>query len=474
MKAVTGMRLLRSMMAAAVIGSLSGVAPVRADTLADALVGAYVSSGLIEQNRALLRAADEDVAGATALLRPILNWSADMTRDFGDTRTDTIVQTQGIESTTASINVTLDMLLWDAGASRLGVDVAKETVLATRQNLVAVEQQVLFRAVQAFMNLRAAIEFVEVRQNNLRLLSEELRAAQDRFEVGEVTRTDVALAEAAQAEARSGLAQAQGNLISAREEYRNATGLEPGRVDVPPSTPRVDSNVDAAKAVALRLHPNILAAQHQVAAAELAILRAKAQIAPSLRAGGRLGYSERTDSSDAFTRSGSIGLELGGPIYQGGALASNVRRAMAVRDSERANLYTVQRDISQNVGAAYAELAAARASLASAEQGIEASNIAFEGVREEATLGARTTLDVLNAEQDLLDAVNTRIEVQTQLYVAAYGVLSATGQLTARDLGLNVPQYDPAAYYNLAKDAPVSKSRQGKQLDRVLERLQRQ
>ncbi|MDW4497123.1 TolC family outer membrane protein [Sulfitobacter sp. D35] len=472
MKAVTRGRGLRRTVTAVLFGTLAAWTPVRADTLADALVGAYINSGLLDQNRALLRAADEDVAGATALLRPILNWSADLTRDFGDTLTSNDFQTRGLEATTAAINLTLDMLLWDNGATRLGVDVAKETVLATRQNLVSVEQQVLFRAVQAFMDLRAAIEFVDVRQNNLRLLTEELRAAQDRFEVGEVTRTDVALAEAAQAQARSGLAQAQGNLISAREEYRNAVGREPGRVEVPPSIPNLEGNVEAAKAGALRVHPNIRAAQHQVAAAELAILRAKAQISPSLRGGGRLGYSERVDS-DAFTRGGSIGLNLSGPIYQGGALASNVRRAMALRDSERANLYTVQLDVAQNVGTAYAELAAARASVAAAERGIEASTIAFEGVREEATLGARTTLDVLNAEQDLLDAVNTRIEVQTQLYVAAYGVLAATGQLTVRDLRLNLPQYDPAAYYNLAKDAPVRKSKHGQALDRVLESLQK-
>ncbi|TMM55177.1 TolC family outer membrane protein [Sulfitobacter sabulilitoris] len=444
-----------------------------AETLADALVGAYTTSGLLDQNRALLRAADEDVATAVSALRPILSWSGDVTRTFGNSLgSNTFGAKRSIGNTSVSAGLLAQLLLWDSGAASLGIGVAKESVLATRQTLISIEQQVLLRAVSAFMSVRSASEFVALRQNNLRLLTEELRAARDRFEVGEVTRTDVALAEARQAEARSGLATARGNLLQAQEEYKNVVGRRPGRLVPPPSLPRVERNVNTAKALAVRTHPDLRAAQHQVAASELAILRAKAQTKPVLRATGSLGVTE-SFNSDAYTRSGTIGLEVSGPIYQGGALSSGVRRQMAQRDAQRANLYLVRNTIEQNVGNSFAQLDAVRASLSASDERIRAARIAFRGIREEATLGARTTLDVLDAEQELLDAEAARISAQADLYVAAYSILSSMGLLTTQNLALGVQQYDPAAYYNIVKSAPTGRSKQGQKLDRVLRALQK-
>ena len=177
-----------------------------AETLADALVGAYEHSGLLNQNRALLRAADEDVATAKSTLKPVLQWAAGLTQSFGTTRSSSLLPAQSTESLKASISLIGELLLYDFGASAYRVEAAKETVLATRQALVNLEQQVLLRAVAAYMGVIEASETVELRNNNLRLLTQELRAARDRFDVGEVTRTDVALAEAQLADARSGLA----------------------------------------------------------------------------------------------------------------------------------------------------------------------------------------------------------------------------------------------------------------------------
>jgi outer membrane protein len=241
----------------------------------------------------------------------------------------------------------------------------------------------------------------------------------------------------------------------------------------PPPLPTLNASLETARSLALQTHPDLLAAQHQVAAAELAILQAEAARNPQLSAVTRLGIDENLGSSE-FTRSGTIGIELTGPIYQGGAIDSSVRLAMALRDAQRGNLLEVQRTVSQNVGNAYAQLAAQRASLAASEERIEASRIAFQGVREEASLGARTTLDVLDAEQDLLDAETSRISDEANLYVAAFEVLQATGRLTSEQLNLGVQTYDPAAYYNLVKDAPIARSKQGQQLDRVLKSLQKQ
>ncbi len=458
--------------AATILVAATTVVPrAQAETLADALVGAYSHSGLLDQNRALLRAADEDVATAAAALKPILNYSADITRSFGE-RLQTGPTVFNLGGTSASASIIASLLLYDFGASSNRVEATKETVLATRQQLISIEQQVLLRAVAAFMSVRSASEFVALRENNLRLLIQELRAARDRFEVGEVTRTDVALAEARLAEARSGLATAQGNLLQAIEEYRNVVGRAPGRLINPPRLPRIEANVDTAKALAVRTHPDLRAVQHQVAAAELNIMAAKASVNPSISATGALSITESFDSSN-YTRSGSVGVELSGPIYQGGAISSQVRRAIAQRDAQRGALHIVRNNVVANVGSAYADLAAQRASLEASEGRIRAARIAFRGVREEATLGARTTLDVLDAEQELLDAEAARISAQANLYVAAYQVLQTTGRLTAQDLRLPVQQYDPSAYYNLVKDAPTARSEQGRKLDRVLKSLQK-
>src|SRR6056297_2078804 len=441
----------------------------RAETLADTLVSAYKNSGLLEQNRALLRAADEDVAQIVSELRPILNWSADMTSSFGRTQSSGFPE-RSISSDDFTVGLSLDLLLYDFGRTNLRVQAAKETVLATRETLRSIEQQVLLRAVTAYMNVRRTSELVSVRKNNLSLLREEFRAAQDRFEVGEVTRTDVALAEAQLASARSGLASAQGDLNQAIEEFRRAVGRAPGKLRTPNRLPELSGDVGAAKSVALRNHPDMLKAQFEVAAADLTVTAAEAAMKPTVNLTTRLSAGEELGGSD-FDRQGSVGVSVSGPIYQGGRLSSAVRQAVAQSDARRGALHTASLEVARDVGNAYARLRAARASRLAGQEQVRAARVAFQGVSEEARLGARTTLDVLDAEQDLLDAQAGLIASETDLFIAAYEVLATIGQLTVKDLRLSVKTYDPAAYYDLVKDAPVPVSPQGKKLDRVLRAL---
>lgn len=460
---------LRAIAVCAVAGMWLGTPQTaRAETLADALASAYNHSGLLEQNRALLRAADEDVAIAVAALRPIINWSADITRSFG--RTNTQQGAVGIRQTDVNLGISASLLLYDFGRTEFQIDAAKETVLATRDALVSVEQQVLLRAVRAYMNVRRNGRFVSLRENNLRLIRQELRAAKDRFEVGEVTRTDVALAEARLAAARSGLALAQGDLLQSIEEFRAAVGRKPGTLKAPRRAPNLSGNVDAAKSIAVRKHPDMLKAQRDIAAAELNMNAAAAAKKPTVNLVGRLGAGEEVYGDD-FNRTGSVGVQITGPIYQGGALTATKRKAQAQRDGLRARLHIVRHQVMQDVGNAYAQLRASRAGVAASQQEVRAARVAFRGVREEAKLGARTTLDVLDAEQDLLDAEANLISAEADVLIASYAVLASIGELTAKDLRLNVQTYDPEAYYNLVKDAPIEGSKQGKQLDRVLKAL---
>lgn len=445
--------------------------PSWAQTLSETLVTAYTESGLLDQNRALLRAADEDAAIALARVRPILNWTSDLTYTNGTVNNG--IRISNLNQTDFNIGITASLLLYDFGRTRFQIDAARETILATRSALISVEQQVLLRAVQAHVNVRRNQRFVALRENNLRLLEQELRAAQDRFEVGEVTRTDVAQAEASLAGAQSGLAASQGDLLQAIEEYRSAVGRSPGNLQRVSNLPNLSGDVPGAKAVAVRKHPDILRAQHDIAAAELNILAADAAMKPTFSLEGRIAGSDELDDP-SFSRTGSIGVNVGGPIYQGGALSATKRRAMALRDSLRAQLHLVQLQVQQNVGNAYAALEAARAGVGASEEQVRAARVAFQGVREEATLGARTTLDVLDSEQDLLDAEANLISAQADVTIAAFTVLATMGELTAKDLRLNVQTYDPVAYFNLVKNAPVAKSAQGRQLDKVLEALGKQ
>lgn len=456
--------------AATLMIGLAIAAGARAETLADAMIGAYNTSGLLEQNRAVLRAADENVAQAVSALRPVISWSADASRQFGTSLSATTGAVSSVVSNTMSASLQAQLTIFDNGQSKLAIESAKEAVLATRQQLVSVEQQVLLSAVEAFMEVRRAIETVALRQNNVRLITQELRAARERFEVGEVTRTDTSLAEARLAAARSELAAAEGTLIIAQEQYLAIVGRRPGNLQSPGSLPAIPGSVDTGKSIAMREHPQIKSVQHQVAAAERNILRAEAAMKPTVRVTGSLSVSEGIHA-ERYTRSGSVGIEAAGPIYQGGRLTAVLRQTMADRDAVRGQLHQVIDQVSQNVGNAYAQLRIAQASLESSDRQVRAATVAFQGVREEAALGARTTLDVLNAEQELLNARSARISAQVDQSIAAYRVLSTLGRLTATDLRLNVQQYDPISYYNLVKDAPIQKSQQGQQLDRVLKSL---
>jgi len=434
--------------------------PAAAETLGDALIAAYRNSNLLEQNRAVLRAADEDAAQAVATLRPVIAATAQATRrepaQFGQ------------DNLTSQIALTAEITLYAGGQNRLATDAARESVLATREALIDVEQQVLLGAVQAFMEVIRAGEFVALRDNNIRVVSEQLQAARDRFEVGEVTRTDVSLAEARLALARANLAVAQGDLQVAREAYRAATGRFPGALQAPARLPATAASLAAAKAIATERHPRIREAQRLVTVSELNIARAQGGLLPSVGLSAQV--ARDSDGEDAS----SISLSARQTIYAGGRLSSVLRQAEAGRDRARAGLLQTAVLIEQGVGEAWASALVTSAQIAAGQEQVRAAQLAFEGVREEAALGARTTLDVLDAEQELLDARANLIQAQTQRAVASYRLLSAMGLLTADQLRLGIPTYDPAAYYNAVRGAPVTRvSPQGERLDHVLRSLGR-
>ncbi len=455
------MRILQKAMIVVVLGIAA--APLRAETLADALVAAYKNSNLLEQNRALLRAADEDAAVALAQTRPVISFALQSSYQYSDNR-NFLGQNVTNESLTTQAAITADISIYDFGRNKLAIEAAKETVLATRDALVAVEQNVLLTAVQAYVNVRLANDIVGLRQSNVRLLNEELQAARDRFEVGEITRTDVALAQSRLAAARANLTSAQGDVNIAREAYKAAVGAYPGRLAALPRSPGTAKSLDAARSVAVRTHPSLLQAQRQVTVAELNVLRARADTRPRLTARASTGLVEGGQANNSVT------LSLNQTLYAGGQLAALQRRALASSEAQRSSLLQTKLSIEQNVGNSWSNLQVAQANIFATDEQIRAAQIAFDGFREEAKLGARTTLDVLDAEQSLLDARVSRASAEATRYLGVYSLLSTMGLLTVDHLKLSVQTYDPAAYYNSVKGAPI-RSIQGDKLDRILKSL---
>jgi len=457
------MRKFWGVLAVGVIGFAAPAA--QAETLADALIAAYRNSNLLEQNQAVLRAADEDVAQAVAALRPVLEYSAGSQWTRSGVDSGFATRSTGIDFV---VNLSASLTLLDFGRNRLGIAIAEESVRAARQSLIGVEQNVLLSAVRAYVDVSLQGSIVALRESNARLITRELRATSDRFDVGEVTRTDVALAAAALAQARSALAAAQGALNVARDNYKATTGKYPGRLAARPRLPATASSIDAARDVALRSHPDILQLQHQVKAADLQVELARAQVLPRVTGGLTFSESSNVDTGGIDNQSASINLRQ--TIYSGGQLASVQRKAMALKDRQRAGLNQAVVLVDQAVGQAWSSIAVSRASIAAGDEQVRAAQVAFDGVREEAALGARTTLDVLDAEQRLLDAKVGQIEAEANLYVGVYQLLSAMGLLTADHLNLGVPIYDVDSYYRAVRNAPAH-SPQGAKLDRILKSI---
>ena len=426
------------------------------DTLTGAMVSAYNTSGLLEQNRAVLRAADEDVATAASQLAPVVSWASSVSNSGSESSS---------YDTSGSVSISADYTIYDGGKSSLGLEAAKFSVLATRSKLVGIEQNVLFEAVTAYLGVIRETENVSLRENNLSVIREELRAANDRFEVGEITKTDVALAEARLAASNSALAVAKGSYEKAVASYVSAIGEKPGSLEYPNFIPEVPNSLESAIAIALTEHPSIDELKNLIKVSEI-----NSKIA-DLSTGFTISLESSVSLDEEGETSGSLSISASGPIFSGGKLYSSSRKKIALQEQVLARLYSSKISIEQNVTNAFSSLQVAQAAKSAAEEQIRATEVALKGVKEEAILGARTTLDVLNAEKDLLDARMQLISAKVDQNLSLYQLLLQIGRLTADYLSLPVLQYDVKKYYDLVKSSPASKTKSGRELETILKSL---
>lgn len=420
-----------------------------AETLADALVKAYQTSPVLQSSRAALRATDESLPQATAAkkVQSQLSASANLQSTTQDDFTD-VPDYYGVA-------LEASLLVYDHGQTKAAVESARMSIAAARSDLLNVEQQVLFSAVSAYMDVRQAQEFLGIAQNDVGVLEEQLRAVNNRFDVGEVTRTDVSLTEADLQQSRATLADAEGNLQTARQAYLAAVGVLPSNLEPPPPPPALSRTAKEAETVAMRTNPAIISAQFAERGAIADFDRALAAKGPSVSFNGSVGYqgNQRISTSGDMTVA-NIGITGSIPLTTGGNLDSVVRQAQQIVEQRKSQLQDAGRNVIQQVNAAWIQRDVATATILANERQLEASRIAYEGVVEEARLGARSTIDVLDANQTRLQASAEVVRSKRNEYVAQYAILQAMGLLTADHLKLGVQSYDPNIYFDQVRNGP--------------------
>jgi outer membrane protein len=426
-------------------------------TLAEALAATYANQPALQAERAKLRATDEGVPTALAGWRPTVVLAG--TAGYGDGDSQVYSPTLHYTTSTQSdrligtAQATVTQNLYTGGRTQANVNKAKNAVFAERATLLAQEQTSFTNAVSAYVGVIQAKELLALDLNNEQVLAKQLQATNDRFRVGEITRTDVAQAEAALEGAIATRETAEGNLATARGTFVQIVGFFPPEdlIEPQPLALPVHSEKEAAT-LASENNPNVITALFNDASAKDAIDVAFGALLPQLSLQGQTFQQNNGGARSSQTNGYQVTAQLSVPVYQGGSEYSAVRQARQSEQQTQRLVDDAKRTAVQNAVNAWDTLVAAKAAADSTRSQIRANQVALEGTEREAIVGSRTTLDVLNATQLLLNSRTTLVQNLAQVITASYSVAAAIGKLTARDLHLPVPLYDETAYYNAVKD----------------------
>lgn len=426
----------------------------QANTLKEALALAYQSNPALEAARANLRATDATVPLERADLLPNVSSTA--------TYTEFLKQAQSPSSgpdRSLGAQLSLSVPVYSGGANKNGLRAAETRVLAGRADLRGSESQLFSQIVAAYMDVIQNEALVGLATNNVEVLSTNLQATSDRFEIGDLTRTDVAQSESRLALARGDLRTAQSNLVRARENFIALVGAAPGELQAPPPLPGLPEEVDSAVDVALQDNPDIIGAKERAQAAGFDIRVASASRLPRVEVFGNGGITDTLgtvsspipgSSVDQRTTTAQAGVRATIPLFQGGRPAAQERQAQARSSAALEQIVSAERDVIAQVRSAFASWRAANAIIESNQAAVSAAELSLEGVRAENTVGNRTILDILDAQQELFRAQVQLITARRNAYVAGFTLLAAMGHAEARDLGLEEfgPLYDPTVNYD--------------------------
>ncbi len=422
----------------------------KAESLEQALIAAYESNPTLRAARANLRAGDEAVPQALSGWRPLVTVNANTGGQYTDSDSGSSKNSDG----TLPVGASLDIVqpLYTGGRTEANVNAAESDVQAQRSSLKSTEQQVLLDAVAAYINVWRANSVLELNLNNERVLQRQLEATRDRFSVGELTRTDVAQAESRLARAVSDRIEAEGALAEAAAVYEEVIGRSPSDTVQPPLPMNLPASMQSAVDIALASNPDVVAAEFQQRAAGHRVEAAEAEFEPEVNLVGRVSHDRNRTVDDSNTTQASVLAELTVPIYQQGFVSSQVRQQKQLSNQRRIEIEQARRRAQQEAVASWEALETARAQTTSFESEVEANRIALDGVQQENLVGARTVLDVLDAEQELLTSQVNLVTAQRDLVLAAYRTIAAMGSMTAQDLALDVTLYDPQANYDAVRN----------------------
>jgi outer membrane protein len=424
-----------------------------AQTLDQALAQAYQSNPTLNAQRAAARVTDEKVPQALAGFRPQVGAAASAGIDYTRTRLPGGITSSGTVHP-HSYGGTVTQELFSGFRTVNQTRAAEAQVLAARETLRNTEQNVLLDAVIAYMDVLRNEAIVELQRQNLEALREQLRATRDRFDVGELTRTDVAQAEARVAQAESQLSAARAQLSASRAAYRRDIGSDPRKLaPARPVEHLLPRALDAALAAADNQHPAIAASRHGVDAAQLLVKVAEGALLPTVSVEGSVAKAFDPSLSVNSVAEASVFGRLNVPLYQGGAEFSRIRESKETLGQRRLESDVSRDQVRAAVIGSFSALAASRFQVEAAQAQVNAAQIALNGVREEFRVGQRTTLDVLNAQAELVSARVSLVTAQRDRVVNSYSLLSAIGRLNADELKLRVQAYAPEVHYNQVRDS---------------------
>jgi outer membrane protein len=436
------------------VASLLAAAPLglRAETLGEALVDAYANNPQILAERALLRATDENVPQALAGWRPTVQFTGSGGREHQDNNPPSVISPGGTNLTPLAADVNVTQPIFNGGRTVALTAQAEKTVEAERARYVATEEATFLSVAQAYLDVVRDQATLELSINNEQVLRRQLEATSDQFRVGAVTRTDVAQAEARLAGATASRLQAEGNLQVSRANYERAVGHPPEALAQPSLRPTLPVTRDDAVAMAAGKNPNVIAALFTEDAARDFVDATRAQLLPSLALVGDANRSRETSFRGLETTTYSVIARVTVPLYEGGAIYSQTRQATETVGQRLGQTDDARRAAIQGATQAFEQVTSGRAQVVSLQSTIRAAEIALDGVRQEATVGSRTVLDVLNAEQELFTDQVQLVTAQHDVAVAEFTLASQIGQLTAADLKLPVALYDVDRHYRSVRE----------------------
>ncbi len=443
-------------------GGFAWLAPAASgDTLDWALVQAYQNNPQLNAQRAALRSQDEAVPQALSGYRPHVALTATVGSQYQSTlaksisvnNTPVYTGTEG-QFTPHSVGITASQTLFNGYQTANKTRQAEAQVSAGRATLAVTEQAVLLNAATAYMNLLRDTAILDLQRRNVEVLQEQLRQTRDRFNVGEVTRTDVAQAESRLAAGRAQVLAAESSFITSRAAYRQTIGVEPGKLTAASPVDRFSPRtLPGAVAAGRANNPGVAAAMFGIDVAVLQVKINEGVLAPTVTANLSAQQSWEGNTTTALQQfNASLIGTVTVPIYQGGAEYSAIRQSKETLGQQRINLDTARDQVQATVVQSWGQLEAAKAQIQATTAQVNSAEIALNGVREEARVGQRTTLDVLNAQQELVNARVALVTAQHDRVVASYSLLSAVGGLSVRDLQLKTSIYDPMTHYQQVRD----------------------